>query len=127
MRIADSSFLVALFLSGDRNYHDAEREAELSDPILIPSEVLSETLGVFQRRKGIDFARLIKQWVDRQPHFQIGFTERLHYDTASVIFAKSSERVDYVDSLVIAWSLARGAPVITYDEDLKKAVRRAQH
>lgn len=124
MRLADSSFLLALFLSGDRNFSAADREAANPNPILVISEVLAETLGVLQKRKGIDFARLVKQWLDSKPHFQFGFTQRSQFDVASRVFSRSPERLNYVDALLVAWVLSSGAQLLTYDEDLRRAARR---
>lgn len=124
MRLADSSFLLALFLSGDRNFAAADREAAKPEPILVLSEVLGETLGVLQKRKGIDFARLVKQWIEGKPHFQFAFTQRSHFDAGSRIFMKAPERLNYVDAIVTAWAVASSATVLTYDEDLRRALRR---
>lgn len=124
MRLADSSFLLALFLSGDRNFAAADREAARPEAILVVSEVLAETLGVLQKRKGIDFARLVKQWMEGKPHFQFVFTQRSHFDLASRIFVKAPERLNYVDSVIVAWAVASSASVLTYDEDLRRAIRR---
>lgn len=126
MRLADSSFLVALFVSGDRNSAAAEREAARPDPILVPSEVLGETLGVLQKRKGIDFARLVKDWMDSKPHFQYVFTQRAHFDVASRMFRKSTHRVNYVDAVVIAWAWATGAAILSYDDDLLTAAKQGK-
>lgn len=124
MRLADSSFLLALFLSGDRNHGSADREAAKSEPILVLSEVLGETLGVLQKRKGIDFARLVKQWIEGKPHFQFAFTQRTHFDAASRIFMKAPERLNYVDSIVAAYAIASATTLLTYDEDLRGALKR---
>lgn len=59
IRLAESSFLLALFLRGGRNFKSADCEAARPAPIWVLSEVLGETLGVLQERKGIDFARLV--------------------------------------------------------------------
>lgn len=124
MRLADSSFLYALFLTGDPNSQRAEREAAVNEPILVPSEVLAETLGVLARRKGIDFARMAKHWLESKPHFQMAFTQRQHYDIATRFFARPPERLNYVDALLVAWARVSGARLVTYDEGLARAVKR---
>ena len=124
MRLADSSFLVALFSSGDQNHSAADREASQPEPILVISEVLSETLGLLQKRKGIDFARMVKQWLESRPHFQFAFTQRDHFDLAARIFLKAPERLNYVDALLVAWAISTKARLLSFDEDLLKAARR---
>lgn len=125
MRLADSSYLLALFLSGDRNHSTAWEETARADPIMVISEVLSETLGVLQKRKGIDFARMAKEWLESKPHVQFAFTLRQHFDVASRVFAKAPERVNYVDAVLVAWVLDTGARLLTFDADLQRAARRA--
>ena len=124
MRIADSGFLLALFLSGDRNFAAAEREATRPGAILIVTEVLSESLGVLQKRKGVDFARLVHEWILSRPFFQFVFTQRAQFDVASRLFAKSPERLNFVDCVLVAHATATKFPVLTFDDDLRKALRR---
>lgn len=124
MRLADSGFLVALFQSGDRNYDAAEREASKPEPILIISEVLGETLGILQKRKGLDFARMVKQWLESKPHFQFAFTQRAHFDVASRVFAKAPERVNWVDAVLVAWAASVPAELVSFDQDLVRAAKR---
>lgn len=124
MRLADSGFLVALFQSGDRNCAAAEREAMRPGPILVIAEVLGETLGILQKRNGIDFARMVKQGLESKPHFQSAFTQRSHFDPAARVFAKSPERLNNVDALLVAWTLSVPARLQTFDEGLLRAAKR---
>lgn len=127
MRIADTSFLIALFNSGDRYHAQARKEAAEPDPIAIPTEVMAETLGVLQRRKGIDFARLAKDAIDQKSHFRVTFTQEAHYAEASRLFSDADERINFVDSIVVAWSLLERSPILSFDEDLGRAWKRARH
>lgn len=116
-RIADSSFLIACFDTDDPRSDEAFRALQDPVAIFVPAEVLGETLGVVQRRKGTKAARLILSNLKQIAHLRL-MTEVDHEGTAAVY--EASTRLSWVDAAVVHWCRAKNAVPLAYDPDIER-------
>ena len=124
MRIADTSFLYALFSRYDQHHVMAVRDIQARDPILIPAEICSETLALIHYRQGFDTARAAGEWLRAQPHVEIGTGSPKMLQEAWRAFTSARGRLSYPDSVVVAWSRPKGARPLAYDSRILAFARK---
>lgn len=124
MRVADTSFLYALFSEADEFHERAARAMQQSEPITIPSEILSETVALIHYRQGFDSARAAGEWLWSQPHVEIGVASSEVLADAWRTFTSARGRLSYPDSIVVAWSRPRGAKPLAYDTRILAIARK---
>lgn len=127
MRVADTSALYAVFVAGDAHHEAAREHIADPDPILVPAEVLGETLSLLHFRHGHAFARACGKALRALPHLEVQPTPDDPWDD---LLARTWEtfgatpRLSYVDCVVVAWCLRRGLDPWTYDKDLRRIAQR---
>ncbi|MBI4392220.1 MAG: PIN domain-containing protein [Euryarchaeota archaeon] len=119
-RVADTSFLITLFDERDPRHALACEIAEEPEPIVVPLEVLGETLGVVHLRRGFDVARAIWADLGKIPHME--FLETGEGAATAEIFAGANGALSWVDSAVVARCKMLGASPLCYDDDILAAV-----
>ena len=126
MRVADTSVLYALFDAGDRHHEAARAALADTESILVPAEILAETLGLLRRRSGGEFAATAHRELRSLPNIEVQPT---HDDARDNILAATWDAFEekpnrgYHDSIVIAWCRVRGLKPLTFDKELAKACR----
>ncbi len=123
MRVADTSFLYALFSEGDVFHQRAIREAERHEPILVPAEILSETLALIQYRHGFDLARTAGEWLRTQDLVETGLPTGETLDATWREFTTAHGRLSYPDAVVVRWCRSAGADPLSYDTHLLAYLR----
>jgi predicted nucleic acid-binding protein len=121
-RVADTSFLMALFDVLDQRQAQAQGWAADPEPIEVPSEVLAETLGVVHRRKGLPAAQHIWSQLIRLPH--LTFVETTDVERIAEAFKAGAGRLSWVDAAVVAACRASDAKPLCFDPAIQRAVKR---
>lgn len=124
MRVADTSFLYALFSRTDDFHGRAVRAAEAPDAIAIPAEIFGETMALIHHRQGFDAARAAGEWMRAQPHIEIGAPGLATTDASWRIFLGARGRLSYPDAVVVAWCRRRGSVALAYDARILASARR---
>ena len=120
MRIADTSFLYALFSQEDIHHERAIKDVKGPLPILIPPEILSECLALIHYRIGFPAAQTAGRWLRAQGGFRVLEGDEKTYDEIWNIFAGSKGSMSYPDAVVIAWSKKLKMSPLSYDEAIMK-------
>lgn len=116
LRVADTSFLYAVLSSSDRFHADAVAEVNKPEPILIPSEIFSETLALVHDRVGFKAARDAGRWLRAQVGVQVPPSSHSILEGAWALFVRRRGRLSYPDAIVLAWCASvRGTP-LAYDK-----------
>ena len=123
VRVADTSFLYALFSHGDSMHARAVREAGRIDSLLIPGEILSETLALIHYRQGFDAARSAGEWIRAQSIVEIGLATPGTLDGAWHEFQAARGRLSYPDAVVVSWCRAQSARPLSFDTHLLAHLR----
>lgn len=121
-RLADTSFLYALFSANDRFHGEAVKEAGDAEAILIPSEIFSETIALIHYRQGFAAARKSGKWLRGQRRIQIQASDDPYFEAAWKIFLAARGRLSYPDSIVVSWCRKLKASALAYDDQLKRAI-----
>ena len=121
MRIADTSFLYALFHANDRFHPKARSHAFQADRILIPSEVWTETMGLMLARLGFEATVQVKQWIGSHPTFEFAFSGAREHQLAWRLYQKARGALSLTDALVIAWGNLEVVPLLSFDANQLKA------
>ena len=123
MRIADTSFLYALFSETDQFHARALEAARSPEAVVVPAEIFSETLSLIQCRQGHAAARGAGEWIREQGCIEIGIASRARLEAAWTTFVGSRGRLSYPDAIVLAWCAGRGVSPLAFDEDLLRSRR----
>ncbi len=124
MRVADTSFLYALFSRTDHFHARAREAAADADSIRIPSEIYSETVSLIQNRQGFPAARAAGDWIRSQERIQLATPSCALLDRAWAIFLESHGRLSYPDASVLAWCFERESAPLAFDKALLRHARK---
>lgn len=104
--IADSSGIVSLVSETDRNHPLARNLANqlIQSPgsILVPSDVLSETLNILGKKAGHETAIKTGQTILQSDTFVVVYPDEDLVDDAFTLFRTQKESVSFTDCLVMA-------------------------
>lgn len=123
LRIADTSFLYALFSETDQFHARALEAAKSPEAILVPAEIFSETISLIQYRQGHAAARAAGEWIREQGRVELGVASRVRLESAWATFVAARGRLSYPDAIVLAWCEGRGVSPLAFDEALLRSRR----
>lgn len=115
-RIADTSFLITLFDAKDARQRTAEGWASDAEPIEVPVEVLVETMGVVEARKGYEKARSLWQDLRRIPN--VHFMDATSPEEIGEAYRTRRRPLTWVDVAVVFWARRKNAKVLAFDPDI---------
>lgn len=121
-RVADTSFLITLLDKKDTRRADALRWASDPEPILIPTEVLGEALGVLHRRAGYGTASAAWRAIIQLDNVEL--LETTEVELIADVFAREGGKLSWVDASVVVACETRAATALCFDEDILRALRR---
>jgi predicted nucleic acid-binding protein len=119
-RVADSSFIITLFDEDDARHAEAWTRVRENEPIIVPAEVLTETIGVIHARRGYALAREVLAEFAKFPHVE--FLETSEGDVTESEFLGGGGRLSWVDAAVVARCKVTGASPLCYDDNILAAV-----
>lgn len=104
--VADSSGIVSLVTETDRNHAPAvalaQRFVDNPGSILVPSDVLSETLNVLGKKAGHETAIKTGQTILGSDAFIVVYPDEEIIEDAFELFRSQRESVSFTDCLVMA-------------------------
>ncbi len=120
MRIADTSLLYALFSENDVHHQEAMRKFKIPEPILIPSEIWSETISLIHYRQGYDMAVKAGNALLNLPHVDM-LGSRMDIILSSWdIYKKTEGDLSIPDCVVLMWCDNKNATLLTFDNHIIK-------
>lgn len=120
-RVADSSYLIALVDADDPRQGEARRLASNPSPLLVPPEVMGETLGVLHARAGYDRAQAM--WDKLGDLANLVHLNTTRMEEIAPIFEAADGALSWTDAAVVAHCLREGAKPLCYDDDIEQAYR----
>jgi predicted nucleic acid-binding protein len=125
VKVADTSALYALFRENDAHHAQAKAQLVTGEAIVVPAEILTETLCLVQFRAGFAAAREVARFLERTPCIEVAPTPDEPWDDilgeAGRCFAASEGRLSRADAVAVAWSRKRRLAPWSYDEELVAA------
>ncbi len=120
-KVVDSSFLIALFDEDDHRHERAWGQAEEPEPLLVPPEVLTETLGVMHARFDYGIADGIREGLGKIPTVvHLNTTPQEHIGQ---IFQEANGVLSWTDAAVVAHCLVEEAEPLCFDSDIEEFYR----
>ena len=124
MKVADTTALYAFFTRNDAHHDKARRAIAKAEPILVPAEILAETLQLIQYRRGFAFARDAAAVLASIPHIEVQPTPD-HFPEDILGEARrthllSAGRLSLYDAIVVAWCRKRRLQPLTFDQAIVK-------
>lgn len=120
--VADSSALFALVDRDDPHHQRAVQEARRQRPFVVPSEILVETLGLLQWRRGRQAAVEFLRSLRAMPHARIAGSRQAIVDLA-VNAALKPGPLSFADWIVVHACRSSGSQPWTFDDDIRRAVK----
>jgi len=120
--VGDTSVLYALFSEDDAFHERAKNDVGESEPIVVPSEVLVETVDLIAYRSTHDAARQALAYLLQLPH--VSLSERVEVGAVRAIFDDAKGSLSLADAFVVQTCLALGADALAYDQKILTEVRR---
>ena len=121
-RVADTSVLYALFSEADRFHGKAIDDIGDPDPVVVPTEVLVETIDLLTYRFGFGAGREALDFLLGLPH--VGIAEKVEVAAVRAIHRGARGRLSLADSFVVQTCLALGAEIVAYDQGIVREMRR---
>ncbi len=121
MKVADSSFLVALFIPFDLNHERAVKLFKREDRFLVPEDILKETLTVIAYKLGFDEMKSIFESISSCDTFEI-VQER--FSKLISFYLSLSKKISFFDACVIYFSLSENLEPATFDKQLLSVWRK---
>lgn len=118
MKVADTSFLFALFNPADQR-HEAARNDMASQRVVVPTEIITELMGLMGHRMGRKAARQAFDALTEQPNVLL--SGDLDARRAVALYRKHAG-LSFVDACVVACCEGRGCGVLAYDEEIEGLV-----
>lgn len=113
-RVADTSCLYAFLDADDAHHAAAVAEVERSGPLVVPAEVLVETVGLVGSRAGRQSARAAQAYLAGLPHAEFSHPTDMH----EVLIMAKAEGLPLVDAAVL-WHCRRlGIRAASFDKRL---------
>lgn len=120
-RVADSSFLIATMDEDDPRRPEARERAGDPAPILVPPEVLGETIGVIQARVGHEAARTVWDGLGHLPN--LVFLNSTQGDEIAGVFLEADGDLSWVDAAVVVHCEREDAEPLCFDPAIEAVYR----
>ena len=121
-RVADTSVLYALFSEADRFHRRAREDIADPEPVVVPTEVLVETIDLLAYRFGFPAGRKALDFLVGLPH--IGIADKVDVAAVRAVHRGARGRLSLADSFVVQTCLALGAEAFAYDQGIVREMRR---
>lgn len=119
--VADTSFLVAVFDRADARHAKSRQELAKANPVLIPTEILVEMLGVIKAKAGRSAADDAVEDLVRLPNVLWG--ETCDFAESYRIYQQESP-LSFPDAIFVQQCLSRDLAPLSFDEDQLKVIER---
>jgi len=120
MRVADTSALYALFSEDDQFHERAMKDVSAPEPIVVPSEILVETIDLLAYRFGPSAGRKALDSLLELPHVRVA--EKVELSAVGEIYGRG--KLSLADAFAVQTCVALGAEVLAYDRRIVNELRK---
>ncbi len=120
MRVADTSALYPLFDADDAHHEQARNDLANPTPVLIPSEILVETVNLLHYRFGWSPAHSALEALLSKPHTNLA--QPVPMAGVQDTYKKAQGDLSLADATVVQTCRVHGATPLSYDEAILKRV-----
>lgn len=120
VRVADTSALVAFVSKEDAHHSKAVKAFREPDPVLLPQEILTETVDFLDGRFGFKTARDAAYDILNLRNIRIA--PPIHVAAALGHFERNQGKLSFADCVVVETARSWAAPALTFDKGILKAL-----
>lgn len=120
MRVADTSLLYAFLDADDRHHERARGLMGAPEPVLVPPEILVETVNLVQYRAGFESARQALGSLTDLPHVSV--SEPADPNGLAKVFGQGEGDLSLADAVVVQVCRQTGADPMAFDEAILERV-----
>ena len=126
MIIADSSFLVALFLKEDVNHGKAVELFKKQGEFLVLDYALGETMTVIVYKRGIDFAKEAYDKIKANEAFDVHQISQDDIEHSYEFLFSRKKKLSFVDSIIIHFAVSRKMDIAAFDRQIGSVFRKVK-
>ncbi|MBO8183579.1 MAG: PIN domain-containing protein [Archaeoglobus sp.] len=109
----------------DTNHEGAKELFTETDTIIIPYEILIETLTVLLYKEGPEFTRAIYETLESAETFVLYFNNQKYLEKSLTLFLNQENKLSYFDYVAISLSKLLRQELLTFDErQMKEFLRK---
>lgn len=123
MKVLDSSVLIALFRTGETLHEKAVRLFMGKEDFLVMDYVLGEVITVLKLRESFEVSKKCLEFLTSVEGIKIVETDSETFWSAIDFFSENKNKLSFIDTLLFLFSKEHDLQLITFDKDLKKALR----
>lgn len=123
MRIADTSCLYAAMIAEDAHHDEARVALADPEPILVPSEIFTETVALLQLRKSFEVAFAAGAGLRALPHIRIETSPSGVANRAWQEYEKADGKLSLPDAFVVSWAAQESARPMSFDKEILRRAR----
>jgi predicted nucleic acid-binding protein len=118
--VGDTSALYAVFDADDEHHEEAKRALEEPEPVVAPTEILTETVDLIGYHASHDLARQALDWLLERPNVRVA--DPVHVPAVRDIHSTAEGKLSLADALVVQTCRALGADLLAFDAAIEKRV-----
>lgn len=117
--MADTSALYAFLVESDAHHGKAVRALADPEPIVVPTEILVETVQLLAYRFGWEAGRGALDALLQLPH--VGIAEKVAFEAVRQVHAAGKGKLSLADAFVVQTCRTLGATPLAFDASIAKA------
>jgi len=122
--IADSSFLVSLFLPEDMNHENAKKEyTKYDEYLLIPVCVLEETVNVLIYKRGFDFSLRVSDELLQNERIIVYYPDEDEILETIELMNKTKKKMSMIDYEVAYFAVQKKEALLCFDKQILSLVK----
>lgn len=125
MVILDSSIIVAYFRNNEIDHARAKKIFREHQTLFIPNFVLSEVLTVLKMKEGFEAAAGAIEFLVNSDDIEIVYINEDMFDSSIGYFVANKNSLSFVDTLLLKLANSEKIPLLTFDRELERAIRKS--
>jgi predicted nucleic acid-binding protein len=123
MIVLDSSVLISFFSPEEELHLQARKILKANDLILIPDQVVSETVTVLKSRKNFSAATKCIDFITNTEGIEIFHIDPITFSKSLNHFKINKNKLSLVDTILLVLNKNKKYKISTFDLDLKKLIK----
>lgn len=125
MIILDSSVIIAYFRTNELDHARAEKIFQENNILLVPNVVFSEVVTILKMKEGFEVAANAIEFLINGDGIEIVYIDENLFDSSIGYFVANKNALSFVDTLLLKLANSEKVPLITFDRELEKAIRKS--
>ncbi len=125
MIILDSSVIIAYFRINELDHARAEKIFRENNILVIPNFVFSEVVTILKMKEGFEAAANAVEFLINGDGIEIIYIDESLFDSSIGYFVANKNALSFVDTLLLKLVNSEKVPLVTFDRELEKAMKKS--